>query len=187
MWVSALAPVVGVCAVTLINIFFAHSGVFSSTFTVQSPSTDLVIDSALTGLNDTCLESVITSLVENLSPQEQSLLLATVPSLFRLLMTSVGDLHFGQFIILRFSSKFILLHASFFKEVFASLGDFFWSYWIFPTYSGIIQINIAFRFFAVDFHFIDLDPLHFHFLRERLLGELGSDFQSPLILAERAQ
>jgi len=36
-------------------------------------------------------------------------------------------------------------------------------------------------------YFIDLLPLHFHLRRERLLGELGSDFQSPLILAERAQ
>jgi hypothetical protein len=36
-------------------------------------------------------------------------------------------------------------------------------------------------------YFIDLLPLHFHFRRDRLLGEFGSDFQSPLILADRAQ
>jgi hypothetical protein len=59
--------------------------------------------------------------------------------------------------------------------------------WILPSYSGIILVNIGFSFFAVGLHFIDLLPLHFHFLRERLFGELGSDFQSPLILAERAQ
>jgi len=34
---------------------------------------------------------------------------------------------------------------------------------------------------------LDLLPLHFHFLRERLFGLLGSDFQSPLIFADRAQ
>jgi len=36
-------------------------------------------------------------------------------------------------------------------------------------------------------YFMDLEPLHFHFLRLRLLGLLGSLFQSPLILADRAQ
>lgn len=85
------------------NIFFAQFGVFSSTFTVHCPSTDLVIDNALTG-KATFLEGIITSLVENLSPQEQILLLTTVPSFFLLLMTSVGELHFGQVIFLSHSS-----------------------------------------------------------------------------------
>ena len=85
----------------LISIFFAHSGVFSSTFTVHSPVTAFVMDSALTTLlKVTFLEVVITSLVENLSPQAQSLLLTTVPSFFLLLMTSVGDSHFGHVISL---------------------------------------------------------------------------------------
>ena len=58
------------------------------------------MDSALTTLlKVTFLEAVITSLVENLSPQAQSLLLTTVPSLFLLLMTSVGDSHFGHVIV----------------------------------------------------------------------------------------
>lgn len=36
-------------------------------------------------------------------------------------------------------------------------------------------------------YFIDLLPRHFHLRRDRLFGEFGSDFQSPLILADRAQ
>ena len=36
-------------------------------------------------------------------------------------------------------------------------------------------------------YFIDLLPLHFHLRRDRLFGELGSDFQSPLIFADLAQ
>jgi len=36
-------------------------------------------------------------------------------------------------------------------------------------------------------YFVDLLPLQPHFLRERLLGEFGFDFQSPLIFALRAQ
>jgi hypothetical protein len=42
-------------------------------------------------------------------------------------------------------------------------------------------------FFVVSHYFIDLLPRHFHFRRDRLFGELGSDFQSPLILADLAQ
>jgi hypothetical protein len=38
-----------------------------------------------------------------------------------------------------------------------------------------------------NFYFMDLLPRHFHFLRERLLGEFGSDFQSPFIFADLAQ
>ena len=57
------------------------------------------MDKALTiFLKVTFLEVVITSLVENLSPQAQSLLLTTVPSFFLLLMTLVGDSHLGQII-----------------------------------------------------------------------------------------
>ena len=36
-------------------------------------------------------------------------------------------------------------------------------------------------------YFIDFSPRHFHFFRERLLGEFGSSFQSPLMFADRAQ
>ena len=36
-------------------------------------------------------------------------------------------------------------------------------------------------------YFVDLLPLQCHFLRERLLGELGSDLQPPSIFALRAQ
>ena len=36
-------------------------------------------------------------------------------------------------------------------------------------------------------YFMDLLPWHFHLRRLRLLGLLGSLFQSPLILADRAQ
>ena len=114
------------------------------------------MDSAFTG-KVTLLEVVITSLVENLSPQAQSLLRATVPSLFRLLMTSVGDLHFGQFIFLfRFSSEIVLFHSAIFEEVFTGFADLFGVKWILPPYPAIIQTNITFRFFAVDFH--DLPP-----------------------------
>jgi hypothetical protein len=170
----------------LISILFAHSGVFSSIFTIQCPSTDLVMDSALTG-KVTLLEVVITSLVENLSPQAQSLLRATVPSLFRLLMTSVGDSHFGQVIFLWSSSAIVLLHAALLEEVFAGFVYLFRVEWILPPYPCVILVNITFCNFSVDLHFIDLLPLQRHFLRERLFGLLGSDFQSPLILAERAQ
>ena len=34
---------------------------------------------------------------------------------------------------------------------------------------------------------MDFEPWQCHFLRDRLFGEFGSDFQSPLILALRAQ
>jgi hypothetical protein len=36
-------------------------------------------------------------------------------------------------------------------------------------------------------YFIDLLPRHFHLRLDKLFGLFGSDFQSPLILAERAQ
>ena len=78
------------------------------------------MESAFNGLL-LCLILVITSLVENLNPHdEQSLLLATVlftfkpiPFFFLLLMTSVGDSHFGQVILLLFlGSRIASFHAS---------------------------------------------------------------------------
>jgi hypothetical protein len=59
--------------------------------------------------------------------------------------------------------------------------------WVFPPYPPIIIGQVVYVQLLVDLHFIDLLPRQRHFLRDRLLGELGSDFQSPLILAERAQ
>jgi len=81
----------------------------------------------------------------------------------------------------------MFLHSSVFKELLAGFDDFFGVKWIFPPYPSIVTGQVIYVQLLVDLHFIDLDPLHLQRFRLRLLGELGSLFQLPLILAERAQ
>jgi len=85
------------------------------------------------------------------------------------------------------SHEGMFLHSSVFKKLLAGFDDFFGVKWIFPPYPSIIAGQVIYVQLLVDLHFIDLLPLQRHFLRDKLFGELGSLFQSPLILAERAQ
>jgi len=81
----------------------------------------------------------------------------------------------------------MFLHSAFLKELLAGLNDLFGFQWVFPPYPSIIIGQVVYVILIVYLHFIDLLPRQRHFLRDRLFGELGSLFQSPLILAERAQ